>query len=160
MRCLLLLLACNHDPLSSPALDGGADFARDVHPWTTCDSQLWTIECCPGGPECAACQVPQRCDAISADCCPNDRCQLLTDCSGNRVCYNRFAGTPPACGAVGYYGQDVACCAGLVKRCGAPRSDGTCDTTAGYNHLPQCLPCGDGQCDFFENSCNCPEDCP
>ena len=122
--------------------------------------------CCNGssggpGAGCAGCCQPKPCDDIPADKCPLDVCQVMTNCSGQSACTYRFSGTPPACGALSYYGQDVACCPGLQTRCGATGANGACDATAGgYNGFPWCLPCGDGVCEpSFENACNCPEDC-
>lgn len=72
-----------------------------------------------------------------------------------------MAGEKADCGDVAYAGQDVACCEGLVRRCGIEFLDGTCDMEGQdsvYN-LPICIPCGDGLCGQFENRCNCPEDC-
>jgi hypothetical protein len=129
----------------------------------SCPSDLCQFDCCDdgrGGPECAVCCKPKECQMIDVAHCPLDRCQLMTDCGGRTVCYYRSSEPPPACGSVSYYGQEVACCGGLVKRCGA-MINGVCrPDTGGYDGLPQCLACGDGTCDpIWENPCNCPEDC-
>lgn len=127
----------------------------------TCPSEWCQIECCPGPGECAPCCVPKMCQGFDAANCPLERCQLLPSCGGGQICYPPFSGLPPSCGVVSYYGAAVPCCSGLVKRCGAVASDGTCDMTGGaYQRIPWCLACGDGNCDaVFENRCSCPEDC-
>jgi len=102
----------------------------------------------------------KSCQDFQAENCPQDYCRIMINCEGKEVCYNKLPGEIPTCGPISYYGQDVACCEGLVKRCGIVLSDGSCDTTkGGYQDLPWCLPCGNGICDQFENKCNCPEDC-
>ncbi len=128
-----------------------------------CDDALCALGCC-GGPNqggCAACCLPRPCTAISANKCPTDSCQIMIDCAGNQACTNLFNGSRPSCGALSYYGQDVACCPGLVKRCGRANVNGMCDSASGgYNGFPQCIACGDGACDpVHETACNCPEDC-
>jgi hypothetical protein len=127
----------------------------------TCPSAWCDIQCCPGPGECAPCCVPKACQGFDAAHCPLERCQLLPGCGGTRVCYPPFSGPAPTCGVASYYGAAVPCCSGLVKRCGAVASDGTCDpTVGGYQNIPWCIACGDGTCDAqFENRCSCPEDC-
>ena len=103
---------------------------------------------------------PKPCIAFTSETCPLESCQIITNCKGEEICYYKLLGQPPECGGISYYGQDVACCDGLVKRCGLVLADGSCDNTqGGYNNLPHCLPCGNSVCDQFENICSCPEDC-
>jgi hypothetical protein len=130
-----------------------------------CPSDTCVFGCCgPGGPPgqgCAGCCMDKSCQGFDAAHCPLARCILLPSCAGGSVCYPPFSAPPPACGAVSYYGAQVACCQGLSLRCGQPQSDGSCAPEAGgYNGIPECLACGDGTCEQpFENRCNCPEDC-
>jgi hypothetical protein len=125
----------------------------------TCPSESCERVCCPGGIECAPCCVPKSCEAYEPQQCPFFRCQLLSDCTGAPSCREPFTSPQPSCGTISYYGS-APCCIGLVKRCGLPMSDGSCNSTAGgVNGFPTCLACGDGICDSLENRCNCPEDC-
>jgi hypothetical protein len=119
--------------------------------------------CCGGdgtGVGCAAACCEKMCTAFQAENCPQDYCTIMINCEGKEVCYNKLSGEIPTCGPASYYGQDVECCEGLVKRCGIVLPDGSCDTAqGGYQDFPWCLPCGNGICDQFENKCSCPEDC-
>ncbi len=103
---------------------------------------------------------PKSCLELSVDDCPEDSCQIMDGCSGKKVCYYKVQ---PAggCGGLAYTGQDVQCCEGMVKRCGVEFFDGTCDMKGSnsVDSVAACLPCGNGICNQFENSCNCPEDC-
>jgi hypothetical protein len=179
--CIALLSstlgACHHRALTNDedaappdATHVGGDFGRLIAYCTNdggaCPDDLCVFGCCPGGSNnpgagCAGCCQPKPCSAIPAAQCPNDACQIMIDCAGNRACTYQFSASPPACGSLSYYGQDVDCCPGLVKRCGQAQADGSCDPAAGgYNSFPWCLPCGDGVCDStYENPCSCPEDC-
>ena len=109
--------------------------------------------------------IPKPCFVFDAESCPLERCQVMTNCKGEEVCYDQFTADPPACGGISYYGQDVACCEGLIKKCGGILNDGSCDMASGgynggYNNFPWCLPCGNGVCEEpYENRCSCPEDC-
>ncbi|MCD4780575.1 MAG: hypothetical protein K8S27_08525 [Candidatus Omnitrophica bacterium] len=105
--------------------------------------------------------VPKTCVELPADQCPVDMCQIMQGCDDQPVCYDQMDLEPPVCGGLAYSGQDVDCCKGLKKRCGVEFFDGSCDML-GKNSIysiPVCLPCGNGICNQFENSCNCPEDC-
>jgi hypothetical protein len=119
--------------------------------------------CCGGdgtGFGCAAACCEKMCTTFQAENCPQDYCTIMINCEGKEICYNKLSEEIPTCGPASYYGQDVACCEGLVKRCGIVSSDGSCDITkGGYQDFPWCLPCGNGVCDQFENKCSCPEDC-
>jgi hypothetical protein len=53
-------------------------------------------------------------------------------------------------------GVAVVCCEGLVEIDNAYPCGHVCGIIFGY---PLCSACGDGICDDWENSCNCPEDC-
>ena len=101
------------------------------------------------------------CIFIKNQFCPLDRCQILKSCERTEICYYKFKGEPPACGTIGYNGQEVECCAGLIKRCGVELLDGSCNMSAKNSiyAIPSCIPCGNRICDQFENKCNCPEDC-
>lgn len=103
---------------------------------------------------------PRVCDGIPVSDCPASRCQIMIDCAGQPVCASRFHGEPPACGVVGYYGQDAPCCQGLSRRCGAA-ADGHCDESRSpIKNMAVCVACGDGVCEpTLETSCSCPEDC-
>lgn len=103
----------------------------------------------------------KACVFIKNQFCPSDRCQIFKSCEGNEICYFKMKSEPPACGEIGYNGQEVECCAGLIKRCGVEMLDGSCNML-GQNSIyavPSCIPCGNRICDQFENKCNCPEDC-
>ena len=105
--------------------------------------------------------IPKTCVELPADHCPVDRCQIMQGCDDEPVCYDQMDAEPPTCGGLAYSGQSVDCCKGYVKRCGVEFFDGSCDML-GKNSIysiPVCLPCGNGICNQFENSCNCPEDC-
>jgi hypothetical protein len=109
-----------------------------------------------GGP------IPQACGSFDEAQCPLDRCHPLPTCDGTSVCSEPFSGPPPSCGPIGYYGADVPCCSGLVKRCNRSLSDGSCVLDGGgTTDIPMCIACGDGTCDasWGETQCNCPEDC-
>ena len=57
-----------------------------------------------------------------------------------------------------YYecGSGMSCCDGLVEISYAEEYGGEC-LYADCGSI--CSPCGNGECDYFENWCNCPEDC-
>jgi len=111
--------------------------------------------------ECEQACLPKECTQIPIKKCPLDFCAVLQNCSGERVCHDRQRGAIPKCGDVAYSGQDVACCAGLVRRCGVQFFEGHCDMEGkgSIYSLPICIPCGNGICEQFEDRCNCPEDC-
>ncbi len=119
-----------------------------------CSSGIDYEGCTPGC-------VPKSCVDIDSDHCPKDSCQLLKGCDNRTICYYKVEPTADTCGEVGYNGQDVPCCQGLEKRCGIEFFDGTCDMIGkdSIYAVPICLPCGNGICNQFEDSCNCPEDC-
>jgi len=105
--------------------------------------------------------IARPCTEIPPEACPLEFCAVMVDCSKQKICHFKMPGEPAVCGDLAYAGQDVDCCAGLVRRCGIEFMDGTCDMegrNSVYN-LPICIPCGDGICGNFENRCNCPEDC-
>jgi hypothetical protein len=147
---------------SDGARDGGgdADAAVICTMAAGCPNDACEIRCCPDGPECAPCCFPRSCQAFTAAACPRDGCQVMVRCDGTSACLPKFNVGPPPCGGPSNYRQDVDCCAGLSKRCGVVLSNNTCDLAhGGYDDLPWCLPCGDGNCDQFEDRCSCPEDC-
>ncbi len=104
---------------------------------------------------------PKSCLNLPADKCPRDTCRLMKGCDGVDICFNLDEREAPQCGGIAYDGQDVACCEGLVKRCGVEYFDGSCDMSGDHSvyGVPICIPCGNGICNQFENRCNCPEDC-
>jgi len=114
---------------------------------------------------CAPICIQLPCEALAPEqCLANAVCEVRTDCTGKRVCA-AHAITLDACGTVGNYADNVACCAGLTLLCGGPDADGSCAPGAGaagtlLTGLPECLACGDGTCEApLENRCNCPSDC-
>lgn len=129
---------------------------------TACPTDLCRVGCCPysrgRGDGCSGCCMPKTCNEFDPEHCPIE-CAVLDGCDGHPICRPKVQ-TPPACGGAGYYG--VACCEGLMSRCGKANADGSCDPTAGgYQGMPYCLSCGDGTCETsVENHCNCPDDCP
>lgn len=128
-----------------------------------CPEGLCQVECLKGtkGADCPRVCTPKKCPQIDAQKCPKEYCAIMTDCSNEKICHYQMYGERPKCGGLAYAGQDVACCKGLVRRCGVEFFDATCDMESKnsiYN-LPICVPCGDGVCGNFENRCNCPEDC-
>ena len=130
-----------------------------------CPANVCKVQCVgtsPNEAECVKGCFPVSCTQIKPEACPKDFCSVMTDCSKKKICPYKMAGGSPRCGGLGYSGQDVDCCKGLLSRCGINFLDGNCDMEglgSVYN-LPICIPCGDGVCTNLENHCNCPEDCP
>ena len=129
----------------------------------TCPKDFCKLFCLEGesGKACTLDCEPRPCVEISVENCPTDTCQVLEGCGDNvKRCYPKMIQEPPDCGGLSYSGK-LNCCKGFVKRCGVEYFDGSCDMTADYSleGVPQCLPCGNGICNQFENRCNCPEDC-
>lgn len=118
---------------------------------------------CPKGVQQADCLLecrPKACVEIKVKDCPSDTCQILESCTKQKVCFTKNQSEPELCGPLAYSGK-VECCKGFIKRCGIEFFDGSCDME-GKNSVyavPVCLPCGNGICNQFENTCNCPEDC-
>jgi hypothetical protein len=110
---------------------------------------------------CAQDCKPKPCFLIDVSNCPEDACDILEGCGETKRCYPVIRSGQGRCGNLAYHGQDVECCPGLTRRCGIEFFDGTCDMTGknSVQGVPACLPCGNGICNQFENSCNCPEDC-
>jgi hypothetical protein len=104
---------------------------------------------------------PLPCEEITAESCPLDVCQILQGCDNQPVCYSQPEFIAATCGDLAYTGQEVACCEGLMRRCGMEFIDGTCDMSGRHSvySVGICVPCGNGVCNQFENKCNCPEDC-
>jgi len=129
-----------------------------------CPQDLCRLQCVPwkNKPNICIMQcLPKPCIEIDAAICPLSRCEILKGCGGVDVCYYRVKKDALHCGRIGYVGQEVDCCEGMVRRCGIEFFDHTCDMT-GENSIysiPACIPCGNGICNQFENACNCPEDC-
>ena len=126
-----------------------------------CPEKVCEFRCSQESPGCAKFCLPKGCTQIKFKDCPLEYCQVMTDCSDQKICHYKMEGETPSCGDLAYAGQDVECCDGLTKRCGVEFIDGRCDMEGKnsiYN-LPICIPCGDGICGQFEDRCNCPEDC-
>ncbi|AGC49046.1 hypothetical protein MYSTI_07774 [Myxococcus stipitatus DSM 14675] len=103
------------------------------------------------------------CEGLSVERCGSHRedCEVGAYCDGVRFCRSRpeFP-SAEACAAEGILGANVACCSGLVARCGVPAGGrGACNPQKGDESEPVCIRCGDGVCGPFEQACNCPEDC-
>ena len=166
---MIFLTSCTYQeqpqPTDTPELDDLSKYCRTTFEETgKCPEDKCAIGCGGDDPsDVGGCPVGcdrKSCTAFEAENCPLESCQIMTNCKGEEVCYSQFSVGPPECGGIGSYTQDVACCEGLVKRCGIVLKDGSCDTNSGgYNNFPQCIPCGNGICDQFENKCSCPEDC-
>lgn len=132
-----------------------------------CPAPQCEIVCCPGSPGnpaqgCAPCCTANRVDCADFDAasCPTADCRVLTTCQGKKVCDRNPVNAPVrSCGEAGYYGQDLACCTGLVARCGYEFSDHTCKPLSSDSGYAMCVPCGNKVCDPGETHCNCPEDC-
>ena len=155
------------------------DIAKEASPFPKkslkryCFEQFYETEVCPDAVCHLACIektkdetcqwgcYAKECLKIASEHCPTDTCEVLMGCSQQEVCYPKDPRGPASCGDLAYAGQDVACCEGLVKKCGVEFFDGTCDMIGQYTEhsVPLCLPCGNGICNQFENRCNCPEDC-
>ena len=76
---------------------------------------------------------------------------LLGDCGEEYV-------HPVGCAEAGEHrGVAVECCEGLVEIPNAYSQDHVCQYLLGAFSL--CSDCGNGICEDWENSCNCPEDC-
>lgn len=129
----------------------------------TCPSEQCDYGCfTPTDDGCQMACLPKPCWSIAPSYCPSDRCQLMVSCENSAVCFPKQPKLPAgSCGDIGYNGQDVPCCKGLIKRCGLEFFDGTCDMAGRRSvyAVPVCVPCGNGICNQFEQSCNCPEDC-
>ncbi|QSQ12284.1 hypothetical protein [Myxococcus landrumensis] len=117
----------------------------------------------PEGPEFRQKTADVWCEGLSAERCgsyPRD-CEVATYCDGVRFCRSQ-ADFPSqeTCAAEGILGANVACCPGLVPRCGVPSgARGACNAQQEEAAEPVCIRCGDGVCGVFEQACNCPEDC-
>ena len=149
---------------------------------TVCPLNLCQLGCAnlPGFEgKCLTTCIPKPCHQIDAKECPLEECQLVKGCEVEytqdacakkdqdvkcervkEVCFAKVD-EPIACGPLGYEGQNVECCEGLIKRCGVAFFDGSCDLVgkSSVYAVPICIPCGNGICNQFENHCNCPEDC-
>lgn len=129
----------------------------------TCPKDYCRLFCLEGesAEKCTLSCEPRTCVELTVDHCPTDTCQVLDGCGENtKHCYPKLVEEPSGCGGLSYTGN-LACCPGFIKRCGVEFFDGSCDMKAEFtiDGVPQCLPCGNGICNQFENRCNCPEDC-
>ncbi|WP_338873231.1 hypothetical protein [Myxococcus stipitatus] len=102
------------------------------------------------------------CEGLPVEHCgkyPKD-CEVGVYCDGERFCRRKeLPSGQETCAGEGIQGAVVACCPGLVARCGAPSGGETCDPQKGDESEPVCIRCGDGVCGPLEQPCNCPEDC-
>ncbi|QSQ12289.1 hypothetical protein [Myxococcus landrumensis] len=102
------------------------------------------------------------CEGMPVERCgkyPQD-CEVAVYCDGTRFCRSQeLYPSLETCAGEGILGASVACCAGLVARCGVPSGGETCNLQKGDESEPVCIRCGDGVCGPFEQACNCPEDC-
>lgn len=161
---ITVFFICLYAAMSVHAEENIAQFCESIYSKTKeCPDNLCKLECISGitADACKNVCYPKECSEINVKSCPLDSCQILKGCSGENVCYHKLINEAFGCGNISYAGQKVECCAGLVKRCGEKFLDGTCDMI-GANTLysvPICIPCGNGFCNQFEDSCNCPEDC-
>ncbi len=119
---------------------------------------------CYGGLDYPGCDIEcygKDCAAIVVNQCPSPTCQIVKGCDGRKRCLPDDYAEGDTCGVLGYVGDKLECCEGLVKKCGIPLFDGSCDEAPERSiyAAPMCLPCGNGKCDVLENRCNCPEDC-
>ncbi|MCP3057707.1 hypothetical protein LXT21_02835 [Myxococcus sp. K38C18041901] len=118
----------------------------------------------PPGPEMRRSTQDVWCEGLSVERCddfPQD-CELATYCDGVRFCRTQpLYPNEAKCAEEGIYGASVACCPGLVPRCGTPEHyvGPKCNPIQGTTEEPACVRCGDGVCGRFEQVCNCPEDC-
>lgn len=128
-----------------------------------CPEDVCTLDCVYAGSS-EVCRMqcqPKSCFNIEAEHCPLLDCRLLMGCEEKDVCFPKAEMVEPeGCGDLGYFGP-VECCEGYAKRCGVEFLDGSCDMVGAHSEfsVPICLPCGNGICNQFENSCSCPEDC-
>ena len=139
-----------------------ADCAQTFTQNGTCPAELCQLSCDLNQLEegCVEICKPKDCPLISVEHCPTDHCQVMTGCEGQPICFFKL-NEGNSCGELAYAEQDVPCCDGLKRRCGAELFDGSCDMAGKKSmySVPICIPCGDGLCGQFENRCNCPEDC-
>ncbi|GEN13480.1 hypothetical protein SAMN05443572_1068 [Myxococcus fulvus] len=118
----------------------------------------------PPGPELRRPTQDVWCEGLSVERCddfPKD-CELATYCDGVRFCRTQPRYPNEAtCAEEGILGANVACCPGLVPRCGSLEHyvGPKCDPIEGTTAEPVCVRCGDGVCGRAEQVCNCPEDC-
>ena len=82
-------------------------------------------------------------------------CELWAFLRGE--CGEEYVHPVPCAEAGEHRGVAVECCEGLVEIGTAYPEDYVCHHLFGA--FPLCSACGDGNCDDWENSCNCPEDC-
>ena len=103
------------------------------------------------------------CEGLPVERCGEypEECHVAVYCDGESACTSwRNHPRDLQCGKEGYAGGSVACCPGLVGRCGqVDGRDKTCDDQRDTDKRPLCLACGDGVCGSLEQRCNCPEDC-
>lgn len=162
LQASLIISACFFIPATAFAQDAFLDFCLESYLTNkSCPEKTCELRCIHNTPDCVQMCLPKECTKIPAKDCPLKYCEVMTDCSDEKICHYKMTGEKPECGNLAYAGQDAECCDGLIKRCGVAFLDGRCDMegkNSVYN-LPICIPCGDGVCGQFEDRCNCPEDC-
>ncbi|AGC49042.1 hypothetical protein MYSTI_07770 [Myxococcus stipitatus DSM 14675] len=112
-----------------------------------------------GGPRT---DVKVWCEGLSVERCGKypKSCEVGIYCDGVRFCRSQSEHpSQEPCAGEGVQGASVACCPGLVARCGVPLASETCSPQTEDESEPVCLRCGDGVCGPLEQACNCPEDC-
>ncbi len=156
--------ASAEDAQKLPTIENLTKLCQETyHNETICPKDYCRLFCVEGdsADNCTLSCEPRPCVELTVDHCPTDTCQILDACGENaKQCYPKATEEPVKCGELSYSGK-LDCCQGFVKRCGVEFLDGSCDMKAEYSieGVPQCLPCGNGICNQFENKCNCPEDC-
>jgi hypothetical protein len=90
--------------------------------------------------------------------CPSSRCYVMRDCEGHKFCNDLLSDDKSKCGEQGYFGQRVACCAGLKLSCPGTNISLMGKTQHSFM-VPYCLKCGNKICEPPEDSKNCPGDC-
>ena len=83
----------------------------------------------PAGPAATRPLADVWCEGLPAERCGafEKECHVATYCDGQRFCTSRQGPRRLTCGENGYSGGEVACCEGLLARCGKMTGDTTCD---------------------------------
>ncbi|UCG16430.1 MAG: DUF333 domain-containing protein, partial [Phycisphaerales bacterium] len=82
-------------------------------------------------------------------------CELWAFLRGE--CGEEYVHSVPCAQAGEHRGVAVECCEGLIEIGNTYPEDHTCHVL--FGNFPLCSACCDENCDDWENSCNCPEDC-
>ncbi|MCK5283608.1 MAG: hypothetical protein KAK00_09470 [Nanoarchaeota archaeon] len=164
---------CGQDPADEPMYCYEGDCASTTCGNGICDANETLYSCPPdcrltkpvcGDDICSGNETEESCPEDCSICPPGQVLNKKGICVVEVVCpigHINVNGTcvPPhkKCVKEGKNpGKDKQCCEGL-KAIRTQVGDGRiCSLTAGY----VCSPCGNGECEERENTCNCPEDCP